>query len=157
MTEMISQVEKGVAKVLANSNESEVYICGHSAGAHLASLILFTDFKAKYGIESSKGGLRGMFLVSGIFDLTPLLKTDINDNVKMDLKEAQYASPMFKNETPYLTEQNKSDLKVLLVYGENESGSFKQQAENFTKVSKLSCIAKKILFKLNYDHFLSST
>ncbi len=133
MTQIVSQVEHGIAKVLANSNGSQVFICGHSAGAHLASMMLHTDF-SKYGVSRSKSGLNGLVLVSGVFDLKPLIATDINDNLKMDLDEAIRLSPALKDETIFFNDIERSVMKVLLVYGQFESGSFKKQSEDYANV-----------------------
>ena len=37
-----------------------------------------------------------IFLI-GIYDLVPLLKTDINENLKMNLNEAEHCSPLAKS------------------------------------------------------------
>lgn len=145
LTEIVSQVEWGVAKILANAQDSSVYICGHSAGAHLAAMMLHTDFKQKFNIESNIN-LRGLFLVSGVYDLTPLLETDINDNLKMDLNEATSCSPLFKSHSESYSDTKKDAMQVLVVYGENESPSFKAQSNKYAdhlrdnlKINKCEC------------------
>ena len=64
---MIEEIERAVAKILKFSGQSKVFICGHSAGAHLAALMLHTDFKQKYNVDSKN--LAGLILVSRVFDL----------------------------------------------------------------------------------------
>ncbi len=139
MTQIVSQVEQGIAKVLANSNGSQVFICGHSAGAHLASMMLHTDF-SKFKINASKSALNGLILVSGVFDLEPLLVTDINDNLKMDLNESKENSPALKNETPFFSETDRRDMKALVVYGQFESDSFKKQSVDYASVRRFLII-----------------
>jgi arylformamidase len=126
LTEIIKQVQVGIGRVLADADGSEVYICGHSAGAHLAAMMLH----AKFSSEAAKN-LKGLFLVSGVFDLTPILKTDINDNLHMNVEEAVQCSPLLKTEIS----SNREGIKVLLVYGENESNSFKDQSFAYLNVS----------------------
>lgn len=105
-----------------------MYICGHSAGAHLAAMMLH----AKFTDEAAKN-LKGLFLVSGVYDLMPILKTDINDNLKMDAAEAERSSPLFKHEMS--SSFTRESIRVLLVYGENDSSSFKAQSNAYSDVS----------------------
>ena len=83
----------------------------------------------KYNVDSSR--IKGLIPVSGVFDLRPLLKTDINDNPKMDLNEAENISPLLKENT-FLTESEKNEIKILLAYGEDESSAFKEQSMNYS-------------------------
>ncbi|CAF0799731.1 unnamed protein product [Brachionus calyciflorus] len=124
MSEIVSQVERAVAKVLEYSGESEVYICGHSAGGHLASILLFTNFEQKFNVSSKN--LKGLIPVSGIFDLRPLLKTDVNDNLKMVLEESTILSPMLLKES-HLNKET----KFLIAYAQNDSPAFHAQSEDF--------------------------
>ena len=140
MTQIIQQVEKGVAEILKNSSISEVYLCGHSAGAHLAACLLHSDFNQRLSVEINK--IKGFFLVAGVYDLTPLLKTDVNDNVKMNLVEATKSSPMFINETCF-----SQNVSILVVYGENESNEFKKQSKDYSNVDIFSIVL--LILKLN--------
>ena len=106
----------------------------------------------KYNIDSSR--IKALIPVSGVFDLRPLLKTDINDNPKMDLNEAENISPLLKENT-FLTESEKNEIKILLAYGEDESSAFKEQSMNYSlhlqnilKIKNVKCFEVK-----NSDHF----
>ena len=68
----------------------------------------------------------------GIYDLVPLLKTDVNENLKMDLNEAKNCSPLAKFKK--FSDEEMNNIEVLIVYGENESPSFKQQSEKYFDV-----------------------
>lgn len=112
------------------SGNSEIYLCGHSAGAHLASCILHGDLDQKYSVNLRN--IRGFFLVAGVYDLVPLLQTDINDNVKMDLREATNASTMFK--TASIENPVKDLVQIHVSFGENESNEFKRQSQAYSNV-----------------------
>ena len=110
-------------------------------------MMLHTDFEKKYSVNSSS--IKGLIPVSGVFDLTPIIKTDINDNPKMDLDEAKTLSPMFKRNV-----YSSNLIYILLAYGEHESDAFKEQSENYYKhlnslnFKNVNCIEIK-----NCDHF----
>jgi len=50
---------------------------GHSAGAHLASSMIHTEINENIGVK-------GFILISGVFDLNPLLETSINKALKLN-------------------------------------------------------------------------
>ncbi|XP_043107789.1 kynurenine formamidase isoform X2 [Puntigrus tetrazona] len=80
MDVMVSEVRRSVVSVVQQySHISALYLCGHSAGAHLAAMVLSTDW-TQYGISPP---IKGAFLVSGIYDLQPILSTYVNEPLKM--------------------------------------------------------------------------
>ena len=83
-------------------------------GGHLCAHLLNVNFERDYNVSSKC--IKGFIPVSGIFDLTPLIKTDVNDNLKMDYDEALSFSPQFRTETFI----NK-DVKILIAFGEKDS------------------------------------
>jgi len=50
---------------------------GHSAGAHLAASMIHPEVNENIGVK-------GFILISGIFDLNPLLETSINKPLKLN-------------------------------------------------------------------------
>ena len=68
--------------------------CGHSAGGHLAAAMAATDW-TRYGPDVPPGLVRCGLAVSGIFDLTPLLATSVNQSLRLDEAAAKAASPAF--------------------------------------------------------------
>ncbi|MFM7536347.1 MAG: alpha/beta hydrolase [Acidimicrobiales bacterium] len=60
-----------------------VHLAGHSAGAHLAAMVALAD-----------GHLAGLVLVSGVYDLAPIVFTTINDDVRLRPADAARLSPM---------------------------------------------------------------
>jgi arylformamidase len=116
---------------LKNARNSEIYLCGHSAGAHLASMMLYTDFVNKFNVSSES--IKGLILVSGIYDLIPLIQTEINENLKMDLIEANNCSPLLKPFS-FISDSQKKEIRILLTFGEFESNSFKSQSDFYKKV-----------------------
>jgi arylformamidase len=69
-------------------------ISGHSAGGHLAACMLATDWRA---IDASlpERLVTAAYGISGLFDLPPLVKTSINNALKLDDASAKAVSPLF--------------------------------------------------------------
>lgn len=108
--------------LLEPEESARIVVVGHSAGGYLAALHLATDWTA-YGLP--RDPLAGVIPISGIFDLTPLTATSINDQLGLDLAEARRLS---------LTQQPLGSTAPLhLALGAGESGEFRRQARMLAK------------------------
>ncbi|XP_065591369.1 kynurenine formamidase isoform X2 [Cyrtonyx montezumae] len=82
MDAMVLQVRRSLAFLVKQYHKIRgIYLCGHSAGAHLAAMVLSTDW-TEFGVVPD---IRGAVLVSGVYDLEPLLHTYVNDALNMSL------------------------------------------------------------------------
>jgi arylformamidase len=95
-----------------NGDPAELYLMGHSAGGHLASMML---------IEEEVKFVRAMISLSGLFRLEPLMLSYLNESIGMDRENASNNSPVFLNPP--------GDCPVLLITGTEESDEFKAQSE----------------------------
>jgi arylformamidase len=100
-----------------------IYVAGSSAGAHLAAMIALSDWRP-YGLRHSP--VRSVCLLSGIFDLRPLLPTYINDALRLTAQEALKLSPQLLLET-----SNERLPSMLVAFGDNETEEFKRQSRDF--------------------------
>ena len=91
--EAIIQQMRAAARELARLGRPLV-ISGHSAGGHLAACMLATDWPA-YDASLPKDLVIAACAISGLFDLTPLIKTSINKALRLDEPAAKVASPLF--------------------------------------------------------------
>lgn len=66
---------------------------GHSAGGHLAACLLATDWRAR-GADLPDALVPAAYAISGLFDLTPLLRTSMNADLRLDAASARAASPL---------------------------------------------------------------
>ena len=69
-------------------------VYGHSAGGHLAACMVATDWRKldpKAPIDLVPAG----YSISGLFDLTPLIKTAMNVDLRLDDTEVARISPMY--------------------------------------------------------------
>lgn len=69
-------------------------ISGHSAGGHLAACMLATDWPA-FDASLSRNLVIAAYSISGLFDLGPLVKTSVNNAMRLDEATAEAASPLF--------------------------------------------------------------
>jgi len=58
------------------------FISGHSAGAHLAAMMLATDW-ASVAPDLPVDFIKGALAVSGLYELAPLLPTSMNDDIRL--------------------------------------------------------------------------
>jgi arylformamidase len=69
-------------------------VYGHSAGGHLAAALLATDWRALYP-KAPADLVPAAYSISGMFDLTPLLATSVNQDLRLDPAQARKLSPLF--------------------------------------------------------------
>ncbi len=91
--EIIEQV-RAAAAFLGRRHGGPIVACGHSAGGHLAGCLVGTDWK-KRGADLPADLTPAGLSISGLFDLTPLLQTSMNADLKLDVAEIQRTSPIF--------------------------------------------------------------
>ena len=91
LAELVEQV-RGAAAFLVRRHERPVLAGGHSAGGHLAAMLLATDWAAR-GLAPD--AVHAAYAISGLFDLPPLLSTAVNDALGLDAETARRLSPLF--------------------------------------------------------------
>ena len=119
-----------------NGDPNELYLLGHSAGGHLASMLL---------VEQEATFVRAMISLSGLFRLEPLMLSYLNDAIRMDRDNVIKNSPVFL-EPAY-------DRPLLLVTGTDESNEFKAQSEDLNQHWKSKCSDIKYLQVPRKNHY----
>ena len=78
-----------------------------------------------------------MFLLSGVFDLKPLVGTYVNDPLKMSEEEADRNSPMRPDHVEAAARAIKDsvNIQVHCIVGENEPTHFVTQSHAYAKVN----------------------
>jgi len=92
-------------------------VSGHSAGGHLAAMLLATDWPAR-GLPSCP--IAGGAAISGVFDLEPLVQVSMNVDLRLDAARARALSPI------HLSPRIQAPL--LLAAGELETSEFIRQS-----------------------------
>ena len=85
---------KWVAKNIAryDGDPSSVYVVGHSAGAHLALMTVAREFGAR-DARLSSGLVKGVCALSGVYDLEPIIRTSMNERIRLIDHEIEALSP----------------------------------------------------------------
>jgi arylformamidase len=122
MTELVTQCRRAVAWTathigrLAGSADN-LYLSGHSAGAHLVASMLATDWHS-FGLPRPPS-VRAACCVSGLYDLAPMRCIDVQDDLKLTEAEVEVLSPIHR--PIYLRSP------MLLATGALESSEFTRQ------------------------------
>src|SRR5438445_1297219 len=127
LTQIVEQARKAMAWLWHNidslgGNREKLCIAGHSAGAHIAGTMMITDWPS-FAKGLPQDMFKGALLVSGIFDLEPLLSTSNNDLLHLDQAEAFSQSP--------INHAAVTNAPQLIVYGEDETEEFKWQSDRY--------------------------
>jgi arylformamidase len=119
-------------------------VAGHSAGAHLAAMLLATRWE-RYGRRHPSGLVSAAIGLSGLYQLEPLLGTPVNRALDMDAKLARAQSPVYL-EPPI-------SAPFLLAVGELESREYHRQSELLADIWPARGIAVDLLCLPGHNHF----
>ncbi|MGG5142660.1 MULTISPECIES: alpha/beta hydrolase [Alcaligenes] len=101
-------------------------VSGSSAGAHLAAMCCLRGWEDDADLPL--GTPAAAVLVSGIYDLQPLIGTSINDALSLDAASARAVSPQLLDLTGFPP--------TLIGWGEIETSEFKRQSQAFADLLK---------------------
>lgn len=124
IAEMVRQMLRAMAWLYRHGAElgidrRRIAVAGHSAGAHLAAMMLAADWPLMAG-DLPRDLLRGATCISGLYDLQPLVRTlFLQDDLRLDDATAQRVSPVaYRPALP---------LPLFTAVGNAESSEFKRQ------------------------------
>jgi arylformamidase len=98
-----------------------IYVSGNSAGAHLAAMLLVAGWQAAYGLADDV--IAGAVLLSGIYDLEPLMGTYIDAALHLTGDDVAALSPLRLKASP--------PVRTIVAWGDNETAEFKRQSRVF--------------------------
>lgn len=99
-----------------NGDPQQVYIIGNSAGAHLAAMIM----EKKWMNKNAASFIKGVCLLSGIFNLLPIQLLQLNSVLNITKEIAARNSPV--ELMPAV------NIKLFVCVGEDETDEFKDQS-----------------------------
>ena len=104
---------------------SRLHVSGHSAGGHLAAMLLAMDWTT-HDKNLPKDLIKSVTAISGIYDLAPLIFVSANEDLRLSDKLVQRLSPI--NLKPAY------DAALNVFVGAGESSEFIRQSKEFSTV-----------------------
>jgi arylformamidase len=101
------------------ADRDRMHISGHSAGGHLAAMLMATDWPA-FGDGLPRDMIKSGVLLSGLYDLEPILGTSVQADVRLTEDDAQRLSPIHLEPA--------TDAPMVIVAGGDESDEFRRQS-----------------------------
>jgi len=118
--EICTALEYAAARIPGN-----IHLCGHSAGGHLVTSLISDNSPLSTHTASR---IVKTLSISGLHDLRPLLKTRINETLKLDKQSATALSPALN--------MPKAQQTITCWVGENERAEFIRQSELLATIWK---------------------
>jgi arylformamidase len=136
LAEIVQQVRRACIWLYQNARSLNVdpgrIICsGHSAGGHLAAMMLATNW-ADLSATLPRRLLAGAVTISGLFDLEPLTRADfLRQDLRLSQSEARALSPAFL--------ELRNDAPMLRAVGALESKEFHRQSSVIANAWPAAC------------------
>lgn len=145
--EIVEQIRKALIWVADNADHygcrgEGLVLCGHSAGAHLLAAQI-TDFWL--GREFSRELISAMVLISGIYQLDPVLQISVNNDIRLTSDEARELSPMRHSPDPLIP--------VDIVVGDSETQGWKAQSVDFFRLIQQHSPLSAFHLRPGLNHF----
>jgi arylformamidase len=126
LQKIVSQVRTSIAWLWKNGSShgldpDRIVVAGSSAGGHLAGMALSGGWQESHGLPQDV--IKAAFGVSGLYDLTPIPKTHVNEWLGLDDAMAREMSPLF-----HLPERS---CHLVLAFAETDTDEFKRQSEAY--------------------------
>jgi len=145
---MADQVRRAVAWVYRNARSfggdpDRLYVSGHSSGAHLAGVVLTTDWARDFNlpVDLVKGGLCS----SGMYDLKAVRLSARSNYVKFTDEMEQALSSQ--------RHLDRLSAPIVVSYGTLESPEFQRQARDFAAAVTAAGKPVKLVVGEDYNHF----
>lgn len=149
MDEIVRQNRAAIAWLYRHAADyggdpNRIYACGHSAGGHLACMMLATDWPACFpGLP--KDVVKGACAISGLFDLDPIQRSYLNETLSMTPEMAARQSPVRQT---YPTRA-----PLLLVAGADESEEYHRQTAIMADLWRERGAPTEVIIPGHLDHF----
>lgn len=125
-------------------DRDRIYVAGHSAGGHLGTLLLATDWPA-IDPELPVNPVKGVCAIGGIFDLEPIRLSYLNQKIRLTAEQARQYSP--------LTVSYPAPAPLSLVVAIDESDEFHRQSRQMHEHWKSLGWPVESLTPPGLDHF----
>ena len=125
-----------------NGTPSKLYISGHSAGGHLAAMILAHDWTYE-GLPREL--IKGAVLTSGVYDLEIVMQVSVNDEIKITPKLVLENSPHLHPPLPICP--------ILVSVGSAEPAGWQMMSKDFYNMCKQRGLDCQYLVVSGANHY----
>lgn len=148
LDEIVRQVRAAAAWVIRNIDKhggdpGRIIVGGHSAGGHLAAMLLCTPWEQDYGLPADP--FIGALCVSGVFDIAPLRYSYLQPAIQLDDGLVLRNSPL-NLVRPCAT-------PMVLSWGGLEQPAFEQQSTGMHRAWRHQGNSTDLLPQPDADHF----
>jgi arylformamidase len=142
------QVRRAVAWVYRNAEQfggdpRRLYVSGFSSGAHLAGVLLTTDWAKDFDLPADM--LKGGLCCSGMFDLKPVRLSSRSGYVAFTDEMEQALSPQ--------RHLDKLTAPIVVAHGTLETPEFQRQSRDFAAAVRAAGKRVELLVGDSYNHF----
>jgi arylformamidase len=146
LSEIVMQVRKGLGWVHANAGDlggspNKITVSGHSAGAHLAAMAVAADSN----LPLPEGAIKGLVLISGIYELTPVLGVTVNEQIRLTPDQVHPLSPI--HHLPVTT------IPLRIIVGGAEPPGWIRQSSDFAEACRANGSPVDYQEINSYHHF----
>ena len=125
MSDIVHQCRGAVTWVHAHAGDygidpDQIFISGHSAGGHLTAILAATNWQTFSGAPEDL--IKGGIALSGIYDLTPVQHSYMQETLALTDEELANYSPQFFETAP--------SIPLIVAPGSAESDAFRHQSAN---------------------------
>jgi arylformamidase len=144
---IVREMQEALAHVATSAADwgadpAKLHVIGHSAGAHLAAMMVAAPWPKDLGPQPPVASLG---LISGVYSLDPVLRISVNDSIRLD--DAMAARNSVTNFPP------KIEGPVLVAYGADEPEAWRNQSIDFHHACRDAGIHSSLLEMANGNHF----
>jgi arylformamidase len=142
IAEIVAEMEQFLA-VLWTATRRRPVVIGHSAGGHLAAMLLASR---KPRGDAPADLVQAAVALSGVYDLGPLRATTLNSALRLDAAAAHAMSPLFGPKPAHTC-------TFVAAVGAEESQEFLRQSRAITAAWQSDCVTAESNVVAGTDHF----
>lgn len=147
LSQIVTECRVAIRTLRANAQSlgadpQRIYLAGSSAGAHLSAMCCSSTVGAD---DVPAEWLAGVVLLSGIFELEPLLRTSVNKALSMTIAQARVNSPLLLDVQAFP--------RTIITWGEHETLEFKRQSRAFAQKLTDSSRSVRMFESPTRNHF----
>lgn len=144
---IVRQLQDALVHVAAQAagwgaDPARLHVIGHSAGAHLAAMLAAAPWPAELG---SKPAIASLGLVSGVYDLEPVLHISVNQDIGLD------GAMALRNSVQRFPPRG--GLPVLIACGDLEPPAWQAQSVDFHQACRDAGNAARLQRVAGANHF----